>query len=323
MAPDVCSTPLVSVVVPVYNAEQWLPELFRSLVSQTHEAWEAILVDDGSTDDSAEICRRQAASDSRFRLVSKPDGNSGVAAARNFGLDYASGIWICFVDADDMLVPTALERLLEIADISGMKIVAGAFHYSDEPEPVVPRQRFKRYSSCEAVRTSLYQTPPMNSICGVLYHRDVFFPDGPRFREGKRYEDLDIHYRLFERVPYVVFLPEKLYFYRRNPSSFINTMSQGRFDCLAVTDEIFEHYKDTPLAPAAADRRFSAYFNVLMLLLKTGYQADDIMERCRVVVRQGRMRALRDSKVRFKNKVGALLSFGGIPFLRLIARFYR
>ncbi len=321
MAPDVCSTPLVSVVVPVYNAAQWLPELFRSLVSQTYEAWEAILVDDGSTDGSAEICRRQAASDSRFRLVSKSNG--GLASARNFGLEHASGIWICFVDADDMLMPTALERLLEVGVASGDRIVVSDFHYSEIPQKKVVSKSYERHNFDKAIEMSLYQNPPMNHSWGVLFYRDVFFPGGPRFREGRWYEDLDIHYRLFERVPFVVFLPEKFYFYRRNPSSFINTMSQGRFDCLAVTDEIFEHYKDTPLAPAAADRRFSAYFNVLMLLLKTGYQADDIMERCRVVVRQGRMRALRDSKVRFKNKVGALLSFGGIPFLRLIARFYR
>lgn len=320
MIPPSKNNPLVSVIVPVYNAARWLPELFGSLRSQTYGNMEVILVDDGSTDTSAADCLQLSEGDPRFRIVRKPNG--GLSSARNFGLEHAGGEWIFFIDADDMVQPQALERLVATALTTHADIVVGSFENTSRMSSPPATRSPRILAPHEAVAVSLYQTPPMNHAWGTLYSRGIFFPDGPRFTEGLWYEDLDLFYRLFERASRVAYLPEKLYFYRKNPSSFINTVSPARFDALRVTDKIERYYSGTALAPAARDRRFSAHFNMLLLLLRNGSDYPDVFRKAWDVVKCGRREVLRNPRVRLKNKTGALLSYGGIPLLKLISKFY-
>jgi exopolysaccharide biosynthesis protein, sugar transferase len=320
MIPPSKNNPLVSVIVPVYNAARWLPELFGSLRSQTYGNMEVILVDDGSTDTSAADCLQLSEGDPRFRIVRKPNG--GLSSARNFGLEDAGGEWIFFIDADDMVQPQALERLVATALTTHADIVVGSFENTSRMSSPPATRSPRILAPHEAVAVSLYQTPPMNHAWGTLYSRGIFFPDGPRFTEGLWYEDLDLFYRLFERASRVAYLPEKLYFYRKNPSSFINTVSPARFDALRVTDKIERYYSGTALAPAARDRRFSAHFNMLLLLLRNGSDYPDVFRKAWDVVKCGRREVLRNPRVRLKNKTGALLSYGGIPLLKLISKFY-
>lgn len=320
MIPPSKNNPLVSVIVPVYNAARWLPELFGSLRSQTYGNMEVILVDDGSTDTSAADCLQLSEGDPRFRLVRKPNG--GLSSARNFGLEHAGGEWIFFIDADDMVQPQALDRLVATARTTHADIVVGSFENTSRMSSPPATRSPRILAPHEAVAVSLYQTPPMNHAWGTLYSRGIFFPDGPRFTEGLWYEDLDLFYRLFERASRVAYLPEKLYFYRKNPSSFINTVSPARFDALRVTDRIERYYSGTALAPAARDRRFSAHFNMLLLLLRNVSDYPDVFRKAWDVVKCGRREVLRNPRVRLKNKTGALLSYGGIPLLKLISKFY-
>ena len=114
---------LISILVSVYNMKAWLPDCLDSIAVQTWSNWEAILVDDGATDGSGEICDRYAAGDSRFRVVHQED--KGVADARNVALSLAKGKYVCFLDADDYIHPRALE-LLHSAICSGPYRLAGA-----------------------------------------------------------------------------------------------------------------------------------------------------------------------------------------------------
>lgn len=306
---------LVSIIVPVYNAEKWLNQAISSIQAQTYTNWEAVIVDDGSTDNSYKTLCKLAELDNRLKVLHKENG--GLSDARNFGLEYASGEYIYFLDADDMMMPESLERLLnENADI-----VIGGFVYSTVTPKKVKRGIAEYMSSGRAIERSLYQCPPMNSACGKLFKRKIFFPDGPRFLKGRWYEDLEIHHRLFERAETIAYLPEKLYFYRENESSFINNFSESRLDVLKVTDEILEKYTGTALEGAARDRRFSAYFNILTLGLKNNVR-QEIIDRCWSVVKEGRFNALKDPKVRIKNKIGAAVSYLGLNFIRIISRFY-
>jgi glycosyltransferase involved in cell wall biosynthesis len=100
----------VAVVIPAYNASPYLAQTLQSVVDQTHRALEIIIVDDGSTDETASICRRFAAGDPRFRLLST--ANRGVAAARNVGIEASTSGYIAFLDADDVWHPTYVERML-------------------------------------------------------------------------------------------------------------------------------------------------------------------------------------------------------------------
>lgn len=310
--------PLVSIIVPIYNAAQWLGEMLDSLQNQEYTRWEAILVNDGSTDDSAEICRLRALGDPRLKLVTKPNG--GQSSARNLGISIANGDWLVFVDADDAMQPNMLRRLLETVYSTHVDIAICDFHYSDKitqiPMPALPRV-MKSYT---AIMYGLFQKIHLNSVWGAIYNRKIFFPDGPRFAEGLLFEDLDIFYRLFERADKIAYLPEKLYFYRDNPSSFMNNMSQGRFDALTVTDRILEHYRGTKLERAARDRRFSANYNLLLLMLATNYDAPDKISQCYNVIKQERCAEIFTPGVRLKNRIGAAASFLGLKFIKHLAR---
>lgn len=101
----------LSIIIPVYNAEEYLDRCLVSLIEQSFSSYEVILVDDGSTDSSPLICDRYSATDPRFRTIHKKNG--GVSSARNAGLDLAKGEFIMFVDSDDMLLPDAVERMFE------------------------------------------------------------------------------------------------------------------------------------------------------------------------------------------------------------------
>lgn len=133
-APDVGvrSIPKVSVIVPVYKVEKYLPECIESILAQTFKDFELILVDDGSPDNSGKICDDYAARDSRIRVFHKKNG--GVSSARNLGLDNALGEWIAFVDSDDTVGRKYLEHLFS-EDIDGnVLVVSGLINVSEKGE---------------------------------------------------------------------------------------------------------------------------------------------------------------------------------------------
>ena len=117
--------PLVSVIVPVYNAEPYLDNCLDSIAAQTWENLEVWLVDDGSTDASPALCDARAAADSRFHVLHQ--ANAGVSAARNAALERATGQYLQFVDGDDYLPSTATERLVRTAGATGADLVIGRF----------------------------------------------------------------------------------------------------------------------------------------------------------------------------------------------------
>ena len=120
---------LISVIVPVYNVERYLPRCIESILKQTYKNFELILVDDGTPDRSGIICDRYAEKDSRIKVIHKENG--GVSTARNAGIDAAKGEWITFVDSDDWIEEKYLNMLLEPAIKSGLDLVVGTVQHRD------------------------------------------------------------------------------------------------------------------------------------------------------------------------------------------------
>ena len=107
------TTPLISVIVPIYQVEAYLEECLDSILNQTYRQLEIILIDDGSTDRCGEICDRYASRDSRIKVIHQT--NQGLSAARNAGMDIAIGEYISFIDSDDYIVPQYYEKMLDTA----------------------------------------------------------------------------------------------------------------------------------------------------------------------------------------------------------------
>ena len=305
----------VSIIIPVYNAAPFLRECIDSVLAQTYTAWELILVDDASTDGSADICRQYAARDERVRLISADRGE--VSATRNKGIDAARGHYIMFVDADDALTPDALTRLRSHADIAD--IVVGQFVYSPLNTLTASRgsEAVEIVSPVEAIIRTLYQNPEFhNSPWAKLYARHIF--DGERFVEGRKYEDLESFLRFYLRANSIAVLKKKIYWYRESPGSFINSLSPARADALWAVDSLLSQAQalGPEVVKAARSRRFSAYCNIFGIAIRTGNTA--LAQQCLNVIKGERLAILTDPRVRLKNKLAAALSYLGCRAMKAV-----
>lgn len=320
METEANSNGLISVIVPLYNPGALLADALDSLCGQSYSCFEAILVDDGSTDSSPILCRQYAEQDSRFRYVRQ--SNAGVSDARNKGIDLAQGRWIAFMDADDLLPQDALQKMIDSAAKSECLITAGLYSRVMPSNSSLKSSRILTMTSEEAIMIGLYQKRILNNPWGVLFDRSVFEGKVPlRFRNC-RYEDLDLFYRAFEKVPRICIVESIVYVYRDNPSSFINTWSDSRLDVLDVTDRIVSHMEEhnPKLVEAAEDRRFSAHCNMLVEMMRLGIRNHEARNRCIKVIKKRRAAELLNPNVRIKNKLGALASYVAIPIIRLLCR---
>lgn len=313
--------PLVTVILPAYNAAPFLAEAIESITTQTYENLQIVVVDDGSTDSTPQICREAANADRRIEIVTRRNG--GLSAARNSGLDRCRGRYVMFCDADDRLYPAAVSTLIK--GVESAPIAVGQYVEAVEMPAVSACEtnpEFITIQAGEALEATLYQQPwAHNSVCAKLFESKLF--KKIRFREGVWYEDLEITMRLYEAVDMVAFSHTAVYFYRNNMSSFINTWSERRLDVLKVTDEIvgWAAARHPSLIEAALSRRFSAYYNIFLTANRAG---DDLTaSRCWKEIKNLRGHILGNRRVRIKNRLGALVAFGGAGFTTAISKITR
>lgn len=216
--------PLVSVIIPCYNQDKYLNETLQSVSYQTYPNWECIIVDDGSTDDSARIIASFVAKDPRFVYIYKK--NEGVSKARNVGLENANGQFIQFLDADDLLDAQKIERSLqEIKNNKDLQIVVTNFKMisSDSKEVFPPFCEIKNDSL--TFENFLYNFFSIQLQCG-LFDKKIF--DSLRFPENlSAQEDWIVWISVLKEKPKYSFVDLPLALYRINPSGRMNTLGAG------------------------------------------------------------------------------------------------
>ena len=194
--------PLVSIIVPVYNVKPYLNRCVNSLLGQSYQNMELLLVDDGSTDGSETLCDEYAAQDARVRVLHKKNG--GLSDARNAGVDAAKGEYLSFVDGDDWVSPYYIENLYRALEQAGADFSASCFEEVFEGQPVqsVPTERLEAFeilSREECLRRILYQEGMEVTTPTKLYKRALF--EGVRYPVGKLYEDIPVAYEVTKRSP--------------------------------------------------------------------------------------------------------------------------
>lgn len=231
--------PLLSIVIPVYNAEIYLPECLDSLLAQTYPNFELICVNDGSRDSSQNILERYAQKDSRVKVFQTENG--GVSAARNFGLEQARGAYVTFVDSDDFVMPQYLERLLEEMERNEAKLVVCGFR--SVPDARMTQAREEPVQVEASLRCTLdtyrYGRAGSCSQCiHVLYQRELL--EQIRFRKELYIgEDTLFFLQAFLQAGWFMYLPEKLYLYRvREDSSYKKAFTMRQYTEVAAWEEI-------------------------------------------------------------------------------------
>lgn len=232
---------MVSIIVPVYNIKEYLPDCMNGLLDQTAQDIQILLVDDGSTDGSSALCDRLAAQDARIQVIHKKNG--GLSSARNAGLDAAAGEWILFLDGDDYLLPRAVELLLKTAqEHPDADFVQ--FHYQETPDSSWQPEAVEGEGLQPHVVTDirsfferLYVLGGVGaSACTKLLRRTLF--EDLRFREGLRHEDEELMTRLLPKCNKGIYTALVLYGYRMRPGSIVRSGFQpASMDIFPIMEE--------------------------------------------------------------------------------------
>jgi len=240
----------ISVIVPVYNKENYVEETINSLLNQTYENLEIIIINDGSKDKSKEICEKKEKEDNRIKLINIE--NHGAGYARNVGIENATGDFISFIDADDYLKNNFYDVLLKLilqenADISecGFKRVSSIQEEIIQP-PII---NISIYSSNEKI-LKLYgkdESEYLNTVimCNKLFKKDLF-TDGIRYPIGRIIDDEFIIYKLLNKAKKIVSTNEILYGYIQSEDSVMrqNFKAKRVYDTFDVYDEVYEFFEN-------------------------------------------------------------------------------
>lgn len=212
------SNPLISIIIPIYNAEQYLPQCIDSILSQTYKLWECILIDDGSTDNSHSICNIYSARDSRIKVVQKK--NEGVSIARNWGIERATGEFITFIDADDWVEPYYLECLIvnsnyDIVFFPYIKMFSNGENISYELKEMEASDEEGFWNIVEYLKSNEYKVNFYGFTWNKLFCSNIIRQNNIRFVQGLKISEDEVftlNYCLFAESIKVLSRP--LYNYR-------------------------------------------------------------------------------------------------------------
>lgn len=226
-------TPLISVIVPVYNTEKYLSECLDSILGQTYQNLEIILINDGSTDGSLEIIKEYEAKDKRLVVFSIE--NSGAGVCRNIGLDYSKGEFLIFVDSDDILSEELLEILIgqlkSTSELAMCKFSKNLSNIGLGSQTVIKETAVFTDSVKQMYSPGFASAGPISK----LYGREIF--NELRFPDIKMYEDSAISLQVLSHAKKVTFVDYVGYYYRFNPESITNkTVSERNFSIFQKTN---------------------------------------------------------------------------------------
>ena len=240
---------IISIIVPVYNIEEYLPRCIESILAQSYTNFELILVNDGSTDRSGEICELYQKKDGRIRVIHKENGGS--SSARNVGINVASGAYLGFVDSDDYIEQTMYEKMMQTIEERSCKIVQVSRDEIDENGNQMPNvcevpKEIVEYDSEEFLKELLLHRGDC-SFCTKLIKRELF--DENKFPIGVLNEDFHLLVRMLEKGEKIVSLPYCGYhvFYRIGSNTRkkdVNEFSRVYADCVDNADMVYGIVKE-------------------------------------------------------------------------------
>jgi len=243
----------ITVIIPVYNVEDYIVECLDSVIRQTYAPSEILIVNDGSTDDSRKICQYYADIYSNIRLLDQE--NQGVSSARNKGLDYARGDYVVFVDSDDFIADNMLSVLIQKMNDTDSDIVQCGLYYLYENNRI---EKYIRIEENDVVLNgtkeffhAMFERRLNSYVCASIYRKSLF--DNLRFDEKKIMEDTFIKPHLFIRSKRITIVPECLYYYRQRAGSIMHDFNHRRFDIIEsiknleqilIDIDLYNHFRD-------------------------------------------------------------------------------
>lgn len=304
---------LISIIVPVYNVQEYLKNCINSILNQSYKNIEIILVDDGSTDESSSICDLYVKKDNRIKVIHKENG--GLSDARNMGIKSARGKYITFVDSDDYLDENYVKVLYILITENNSDIACSRMKKTDSLNDKIinKNEKINIYNSIDAIKEILYQRNIDNSAPSKLFKKDLF--ENILFPVGYAFEDLDTMYKLFLQANKIVSTTNNYYLYYQRQGSILHTVKDKTInDLLTIIDNMNKNlisYGELK-APLMA-RTLNANFYIYNRSTNK-----DIKENSKKYIIENRKKVLKDSNISKKTKYGIIISLVSFKLVNLL-----
>ena len=301
------NNPLISVIVPVYNVEDYLEECVKSILNQSYNNIEIILINDGSTDKSKEVCMKLMAHENKIRYYEKR--NSGLSDTRNVGLEKAKGEYILFVDSDDLLAPNAVRNLYELCKKYNTEIAVGKIsHFMDGKQPRYKAQTKENvFKKNEAICNFLYQKEISTSACGKIYKASTLAK--VRFKSNILYEDNLFLSDVLNQLQNVVYTDEECYGYRHRANSITTKLfSDKDLDMIDIGKELLLRYEYKSRELSLAVHTYQVT-NCLRIYLTASEDAKfrNVIKYCKEYIELYKNEILKNTEARAKLKIALLI----------------
>lgn len=308
--------PKVSVIIPTYNCQDFIVRAIKSVLGQTFQDFELIIIDDGSTDKTKEIVEEFIKKDKRIKYIYQ-ENSGGPAKPLNTGIKNSKGEYITFLDSDDEWLPKKLEKQLELFESSTNKnlglVSCNALCLEENPQKILGENKIPNFSSREEAFKKILRDCFILSESSILTKKEIlnrvgFFDEDVRVKGS---QDWELYLRVIKNYDFS-FLPEPLlkYYFRENNYSI------KKIENLKRKIEIFEyivnkHNKDY--------QRYPKIYNFSLLRLAIGYfRLDDIKKGRKIL-----LRAIKINPLDIKNYLCFLISFLGVNFYKKIYKLYK
>lgn len=301
---------LISVIIPVYNVELYVGKCLDSVVQQTYRNMEIIVVDDGSTDSSGQICNEYKKKDSRIQVIHKK--NEGLSASRNLAISLAKGKFITCIDSDDYIAENYIGELYNVltkydADISVCRFL---YTFGNKEDKRDGKNDEFVYSKVEALKV-LFGEKEFGHYAHQKLYKSEIIKKHP-YPVGKAYEDVATTYKMFADANRVAYTQKQLYFYRLRPGSIISSDNGNKFDVIEHVDHIQDDIADCfpEVLPYTEQLKAFYYLHTLARLPK-GEKYQSLRLKINSYLKENRFRLLASKLISSRLKVQILISFLG------------
>lgn len=296
---------MISVIIPIYNAAMYLPEMLRCLSEQTERDLEIILVNDGSTDASDKICLTAAQKDSRIRYIYQE--NAGVSAARNHALSLATGEYIAFLDADDSIDPAYFEHLLQACQNADISICNVSVETRDEKKISEFTAGNRVFTAQDAMNLLLTRKEINSGPYGKLFRCEVIAD--LRFPTLKAYEDILFVRDAFERAHKIASVSRVAYHYYQNVGSAMDQQKKApSIDIITATGELLRYITEhTELDPMGFYITVSHLYQYVLVVDRNTPEGQKFKDSARYLYRKYWLNIVKCKAFPWKEKILYLL----------------
>lgn len=315
--------PLISIIIPVYNVKLYLEKCLKSVVSQSYQNIEILLIDDGSNDGSEILCEQIASSDNRIKVMHKKNG--GLSDARNVGIENANGKYITFVDSDDDIEKEYIEYLYDLIKENNTKMSIASYTVVSNGKKINLGKGHtkKNMTTIECLDNMLCEKGFSISVCAKLYDIELF--NDVKFPVGRLNEDNGTTYKLILQCNKIAYGNKSIYnYYKRSNSITTSQFNIKKYDLIELTDQMCDDIekKYPSLKDVTDKKRITSRFSILRQMLVEQYNDENKIEEIENYILERKQKIFKNNKMAMRDKLALITLLFGRKFFAFSWKIY-